>query len=164
LSFRLPFNYLNFEQNDILDGVDSLQKANVIRPIMDFMGEIRYAIVDDKLRKLIDNLYCIHLRQLNLMEQKWSYEKPTNDERIYMEFIYGKKEADKIINDAHFRRKRRNGYKNLFPSKQKQVNSYNVKMKEINEHIRKQKNEYNNVLLDCGMNQEFVESLILEKL
>ncbi len=73
---------------------------------MNINGEIRYSLVNNQLRDLFDKIYCIHVRRLSFLECKWSnYEKPTDDERKQIEFVYGKRKANKIINACYFESK-----------------------------------------------------------
>ena len=58
LSFHLPFDHIGFTQEDVEDGIEILQKVNLIRPIMNINDETRYSLVNNQLRDLFDKIYC----------------------------------------------------------------------------------------------------------
>ena len=164
LSFSLPFDYINFTRKDVIDGIDVLQKANLIRPIMNINGETRYSLVNNQLRDLFDKIYCIHVRRLSFLEGKWSnYEKPTDDERKQIEFVYGKRKADKIINACYFRKQVRKKNQDRFLPVQHERNSYETGMNKINNDIQKLKEKYGNILSNYGFNEDFIESVSFMK-
>lgn len=166
LSFPLPFDHVNYTHEEVEDGIDGLQKVNLIRPIMNINGEIRYSLVNNQLRNLLDKLYNIHIHKLTMMQSKWRYEKPIDDERKQIEFIYGKNKANKIINECYLERqaRKKNREHSVSAQVQEERTRYESEMNKINKYILKLKNKYCNTLSDYGFNEDFFKNLHFEKI
>lgn len=164
LSFPLPFDHVNFTQEEVEDGIDGLQKVNLIRPIMYINGETRYSLVNNQLRDLLDKLYYLHGRKLTLMQSKCRYEKPTDDERNQIEFIYGKRKANKIINECYLERQARKKNREHFIRVPEERTRYESEMNKINKYILKLKDKYCNTLSDYGFNEDFFKNLPFERI
>jgi hypothetical protein len=163
LSFPLPFDHVNFTEEDAEDGMDALQRVNLIRPVMNINGEIRYSLVNNQLRDLLDKLYFIHSRKLTLMQYKWRYEKPTNDERNQIEYIYGKRKANKIINECYLERQaRKKNREHLIPVQEERTR-YESEINKIDKDILKLKDKHCNILSDYGFELDFVKIFLLKE-
>lgn len=84
-------------------GIRLLTKAKIIAPVGKLRGETRYAFADESLRHLVGSCLVIfnHTMQL-LLSKVWQYERKVDkEERAWLERIYGKKQADRIISDNY---------------------------------------------------------------
>lgn len=167
-TFPLPFDHINFTEEEVRDGINKLQNAKLIRAVMYINDEERYTLVNNEFRELLDWLYIIHDRKLGLMKLKWMYEPSTIEEYKQMEFIYGKKEAHKIMNYSYQIRqgirKEIKENKSRVQQVQQSQSDYNLGMAKISGEIQKIKGKYSNTLSRYGFNQDFVENLLFEKI
>lgn len=131
-------------------------------PTTDFTGELRYAIKNDDFRHLFEELYLIHSRIVSLLTYKWMFfERPTSDERKWLDLNYGEREADKIINNCYVERKSltnkvaTNQQKYLQDSLQWLQSSAN----NLNEDFENLKKKYTNLLLEYGFPSYFLETM-----
>ena len=136
------FKHFGFISDDIRRAIQSLCSLNVLKP-MGSLGptlasEVIYKV--DKsifdfmfgLRSLID--YEIFDKIESVMREIWfNVRPPTPEEKDWLYFIYGKQEADRLINDAHDSRyKITNG------------ESMNAYISRINRNDKEKLNEMNN--------------------
>jgi hypothetical protein len=165
ISFPLPFDHIPFTEEEVLHGINKLQSANLIMPVMYINDEERYSLVNNEFREILDRLYNIHTIKVILLKKKWMYQRCTIEESRQMEFIYGKKKANQIINDCYLRRNEIKKYKDCFPFMQQQLKSdYNEWMTKIANDIQKIRGKYSNTLSNYGFSQDIVENLLFEKI
>jgi hypothetical protein len=106
LNYERKFGFVSLHdltKSKVKSGIRLLTKAKIIAPVGKLKGEIRYAFADESLRHLVGSCLVIfnHTMQL-LLSQVWQYERKVNkEERAWLERIYGKKQADRIISDDH---------------------------------------------------------------
>jgi hypothetical protein len=167
-SFPLPFDHIPFTEDEVGDGIYKLQNAKLIRPVLYINDEVRYSLVDNDFRKLLDTLYNIHTEKFGLMQHKWMFEPSTIEEYKQMDFIYGKKKAHKIMIDCYQMRqgirKEIKENKSSVQQVQRFQSDYNLGMAKISGEIQKIKGKFSNTLSDYGFNQDFVENLLFEKI
>jgi hypothetical protein len=167
-TFPLPFDHINFTEEEVRDGINKLQNVKLIRPVIYINDEERYTVVNNEFSELLDSLYGIHSEKLGLIKLKWMYERSTIEEYKQMEFIYGKKKAHEIMNYSYQIRKgikeevKEN--KTLVQQVQQWQSDYNSRMAKISDKIQRIKVKYSNTLLHYGFNQDFVENLLFEKI
>jgi hypothetical protein len=90
-------------KSKVKSGIRLLTKAKIIVPVGKLRGETRYAFADESLRHLVGSCLVIfnHTMQL-LLSKVWQYERKVDkEERAWLERIYGKKQADRIISDNY---------------------------------------------------------------
>lgn len=164
----LPFDHINFTEEEVRDGIYKLQNAKLIRPVMYINDEERYTLVNNEFREVLDSLYIIHTEKLGLMQLKWMYEPSTIEEFKQMEFIYGKKKAHEIRNYSYQIRqgiiKEVTENKSTVQQVQQLQSDYKLRMAKISGEIQKIKGKYSNTLSHYGFNQDFVENLLFEKI
>jgi hypothetical protein len=167
-TFTLPFDHINFTEEEVRDGIHKLQNAKLIRPVLYINDEERYSLVDNEFRRLLDNLYSVHSEKLSLMKLKWMCEGSTIEEYKQMEFMYGKKKTHEIMNYSYrIRQGIRNEIKenkSLVQQVQRWQSDYKLQMTKISEEILKIKGKYFNSLSHYGFSQDFVEYLLFEKI
>lgn len=104
------FSYLGFTSKDIRSAIGSLCSLNVLKP----MGPLRLTIANDVIYKIDKSIFdfiaaldIFHDDDLlsrveSIMTEIWSnFRPPTDDERDWLCFVYGNKEADRLINNAY---------------------------------------------------------------
>jgi hypothetical protein len=167
-SFPLPFDHINFTEEEVTDGIYKLQNAKLIRPVLYINDEERYSLVNNEFRELLDRLYSIHSEKLGLKQLKWDYERSTIEEYKQMEFIYGKNKAHEKMNHSYQLRqgikKQINENKNLVQQVQRWRSDYNLRIAKISDKVQEIKEKYSNTLSHYGFNQDFVEYLLFEKI
>jgi hypothetical protein len=167
-TFPLPFDHINFTEEEVRDGIHKLQNAGLIRPVLYINDEERYTVVNNEFRQLLDSLYSIHSEKLSLMKLKWMYEGSTIEEYKQIEFMYGKRKVHKIMNYSYEIRqgirKEIKENKGLVQQVQRWQSDYNLRMAKISEEILKIKGKYSNTLSHYGFSRDFVENLLFEKI
>jgi hypothetical protein len=167
-TFPLPFDHINFTEEEVRDGIHKLQNAKLIRPVMYINDEERYTLVNNEFRELLDSLYNIHREKMGLIQHRWMYERSTKEEYKQIELIYGKKKAHEIMNYSYQIRqgirKEIKEDKGLVQQVQRWKSDYKLQMAKISEEILKIKGKYSNTLSHYGFSQDFVENLLFEKI
>jgi hypothetical protein len=152
------FGYLGLTSKDIMSAIRSLCSLNVLRsvgslgPTID--NEVIYKI-DKSMFDIMFGLrtlrgYDIFDKIVSIMKDVWSWVRPpTEDEKTWLYFVYGDKEADQLINSAHDSRKkitngeskksyiskmRRNDKEKLIEI-DKKIDRINEEINEIRDHI-----------------------------
>ena len=97
------------------------------------------------------------------MQDKWRYEKPTDDERNQIEFIYGKRKANEIINKCYLERQDRKENREYFIPVQEERIRYESEINKIDKDILKLKDKYCNTISDYGFDQDFVKIFLLKE-
>jgi hypothetical protein len=156
LSFRLPYDHNTFTEAEAKDAIDTLLKANILKPVMSFAGQIRYSIADDRLSTLIEKLGYLHIRKLGLIELNWGYQRPTVSELEQLESAYSKRIVDRIRNESYTRRQVIRRDKIHFPSISKYASG---NMNDLDKEIVLLKEQYSDVLSKYGFNLGFIDSL-----
>jgi hypothetical protein len=106
----MPFvNSIGFREEGIEQqfrkAFNILRDAQLISPIRDVFGQIRFFISDQSLRDLINKIWIIHEHQLDMLRRKMHYVKAPNEiEKHWLERILGKREAGRIIREAELKR------------------------------------------------------------
>jgi hypothetical protein len=102
------FRHFGFTSKDIRGALESLCNLDVLKPVgfATVLNDVIYKI--DK--SLFDFMFDLHLLNSHdifdkiesVMKDIWSrFRPPTEDEKSWLYFVYGNKEADQLINDAH---------------------------------------------------------------
>lgn len=156
LSFLLPYDHNTFTEAEAKDAIDTLLKANILKPVMSFVGQIRYSIADDRLSTLIEKLGYLHIRKLGLIELNWGYQRPTVSELEQLESAYSKRMIDRIRIDSYTRRQAIKRDKTNFQS----ISKYASKnMNDLDKEIVLLKIQYGDVLSKYGFSVGFIDSL-----
>jgi hypothetical protein len=83
-------------------GIMLLTKAGIVEPIRKLGDEMRYSFADNSLRQLIGSCFVVFHHTVNLLSKVWQYERKVNSqERAWLESIYGRRQADRIISDYY---------------------------------------------------------------
>jgi len=100
------FGDLKPASTELEEAFDTLLKERIIRLIaFIFKGEMRYVIADDNLRDMIMDIWGIHMLEWLLLYDKWSYlEKPSEEEKKWLYWASGEKEAKRTLQDAEIKR------------------------------------------------------------
>jgi hypothetical protein len=152
------FRYLKFTSEDIRNAIHSLCSLNVLSP----MGSLGPKIDDEIIYKIDKSIFDIMfgLRTLNgydifdkiesIMKDIWSrFRPPTESEKTWLYFVFGHKEADQLIINAHDSRdkitngesmksyisKIRRNDKEKLAKINKKIELINEEINEINDHI-----------------------------
>jgi hypothetical protein len=79
-----------------------LTKAKIITPVGTLKGETRYAFADESLRKMVASCLIVFNHTIWLLSKVWQYERKVDkEERAWLEKVYGKRQADRIISDNY---------------------------------------------------------------
>lgn len=106
MNYERKFGFVRLDdltKSKVKSGIRLLTKAKIIAPVGKLRGERRYAFADESLRHLVGSCLVIfnHTMQL-LLSKVWQYERKVDkEERAWLERIYGKKQADRIISDNY---------------------------------------------------------------
>ena len=103
-------NSINFRKEEIetefRKAFDSLREARLISLVRDpLFGRTRFIISEESLLNLINKIWIIHEHELDILRRKMDYlEAPDEKEQQWLEQIFGKEEASKIISEASIKR------------------------------------------------------------
>ena len=106
----IPFvNSIDFRKEEVKEefrkAFDNLREARLITLVVDVFGKTRYIISEKSIRDLIDEIWNIHQDQLDILRRKMNYlETPDEREKQWLEQVFGKEEADRIINYPNLKR------------------------------------------------------------
>ncbi len=114
----LVYQDLNFREDEVIQFFELLEKLNLIKklqlyPLM-ILNEERYVIVDDSLKEILADCWTIQSHVSTYLEYVWkSFSKPTNEERIWYEHLWGKSRSEEWFAHCYdMRRKYRKKNKN----------------------------------------------------
>jgi hypothetical protein len=152
------FKYLEFTSEDIRNTIRSLCSLNVLKP----MGSMGPIIDDETIYKIDKSIFDLMfgLRTLNgydifdkiesIMKEAWSrFRPPTESEKNWLYFVFGNKEADRLINNAYDSRNKitngesmksyiskiRRNDKDKLIEIDKKIDRINEEINEIRDHI-----------------------------
>ena len=140
------FSYLGFTSKAIRSAIGSLCSLNVLKP----MGSLRQTIANDVIYKIDKSIFdfmaaldldIIHNDDLfsrvdSIMIEIWSnFRPPTDYEKDWLCFVYGKKEADRLINNAHEARNKNTGGQGMTSYIRKIRREDKTKLNEINRRV-----------------------------
>jgi hypothetical protein len=161
----VPFvNSIDFRKEvkeEFRKAFDNLREEQLIRGIVDIFGKIRFIISEDSLRDLIDKIWAIHGYQLSILHHKMNYlEEPNGREKQWLERVFGKEEAGRIISDANLKRL--------------SIRRENKKVKEMRDNIEYDNNfvegfkkyvskKYEKVIEEYGFPPDLIEGVCLGK-
>jgi hypothetical protein len=106
VNYERKFGFVSLHdltKSKVKSGIRLLTRAKIIAPVGKLRGETRYAFADESLRHLVGSCLVIfnHTMQF-LLSKVWQYERKVDkEERAWLERIYGKKQADRIISDNY---------------------------------------------------------------
>lgn len=104
VNYKRKFGFVSLHdlrKSKVKRGIRLLTKAKIITPVGTLKGETRYAFADEFLRNIIGSCLVVfsHTMEL-LLSIVWQYERKVNmEERAWLEKVYGKRQADRIISD-----------------------------------------------------------------
>jgi hypothetical protein len=111
-----------------------LEKQKLLKRIklkqLEYLNEKRYTIEDNSLRKLLADCWTLQSHVFTYLEYCWqSISKPTNEEKIWFEHLWGKYRSNKWFVYCHNIRK------------EYQIENKNQLLKETQERINWEKSE-----------------------
>jgi hypothetical protein len=135
------FRYLSFTSEDIRNAIESLCNIDVLKPI----GSLGHTIANQVIYKIdmsvFDFMFAINnedpfARVISVMTEIWSnFRPPTNDEKKWLYFVYGNKEADRLINNAHEARVKITGGQGMTSYIRKIRRDDKMKLNELNKSV-----------------------------
>jgi hypothetical protein len=157
------FRYFGFTSDDIRIGLESLRSLNLLEP----MG---LTVINDLIYKIDKSLFHL-MSELNsqdffnrieqVMRKIWfNYRHPTDDEKKWLDFIYGNKEAARIISDAYEARRKIFGGKNLKAFVKTIVINDKMRLESMNKRIDEINEEIKNIQQDMQITREVYKTHI----
>lgn len=152
------FEHFKFTSEDIRNAVRSLCGLNVLKPV----GSLGLSIDEEVIYKIdksifdlmfglhtLDNGYDLFDKLESVMKEVWSgFRQPTEDEKTWLYFVHGAKEADQLINSAYESRKKitdgesMNSYVSRIRRNDKEkLRMMNARIDAINKEITKVKDD-----------------------
>lgn len=138
------FSYFGFTSKDIRNAIESLCSLDILKPIgslgLTIANEVIYKI-DMSVFDFIAALDIFHDNNLfsrveAIMTEIWSnIRPPTDDEKDWLCFVYGKKEADRLINNAYEARNKITGGQGVTSYIRKIRREDKTKLNEINKRV-----------------------------
>ena len=137
------FRYLGFTSEDIRSAIESLCSLNVLKP----MGSLGLTIANEVIYKIDKSIFDLMAaldmddkdlfsRIESIMIEIWSnFRPPTEDEKQWLDFVYGKREADRLINNAYGARKEITGGQDMNSYTRKIRKDDKMKLDEINKRV-----------------------------
>jgi hypothetical protein len=151
------FKHFRFISEDIRSAIGSLCSLNVLKPMGSLGPTIDSEVIYKIDKSIFDFMFCLHSlidydifdKIESIMKDIWSSVRPpTPDEKDWLYFIYGEKEADRLINDAHDSRyKITNGesmksyISRITRNNKEKLNEMNNRIDAINKEITKIKDD-----------------------
>jgi hypothetical protein len=137
------FQHLGFASEDIRSAIGSLCSLNVLKP----MGSLGLTIANDVIYKIDKSIFDfmaaldmddndLFSRIESIMTEIWSnFRPPTEDEKQWLDFVYGKREADRLINNAYNARKEITRGQDMNSYIRKIRRDDKMKLNEINKRV-----------------------------
>jgi hypothetical protein len=128
----LPYQPLNLTQDKVTQYFELLEKHKLINRIklkqLEYLNEERYTIVDNSLKALLADCWSLQSHVLTYVEYYWtSVSKPTKEEKIWFEHLWGKNMSNQCFIDCNNRRR------------EYQKKKHNPKSKETSDRINDEK-------------------------
>ena len=90
----LPYQKLKITEDEIKQSFRLLENQNLIKVIpyyLEFLNQERYMIVDNVLKELLADCWTLQSHVFTYLEYRWqSLSKPTNEEKVWYEHLWGK--------------------------------------------------------------------------
>lgn len=87
-----------FTEEEVQQAFSKLMEAGLIKRVSTSEGQPRYVTTDPALRDMIRIIWRIHNLEWHNLLNKWMLlQRPSKEERIWVEKLYGKKHTDKIF-------------------------------------------------------------------
>jgi hypothetical protein len=138
------FRYLGFTSENIRSAIRSLCSLDVLEP----MGSLGPTIANEVIYKIDKSIFDIlaaldifhdnflFSRVESIMIEIWSnFRPPTDGEKQWLYFVYGNKEADRLINNAHDARNKIIGGQGKNSYIRKIIRDDKTKLDEINKTV-----------------------------
>jgi len=107
---ELPLGYNSYSREEINECFNLLEEKNLIKKVLSLqlinLNQERYILVDDSLRYVLR--YCWNMQAMvrQYLNSIWTYiRKPTDDERIWLEYMKGKQKTQRLM--SHYNRIRK---------------------------------------------------------
>ena len=157
----VPFvNSIEFRKEEVekqfRKAFDNLKQQHLIRGVLDIFGKIKFIVSDDTLRDLIDKIWAIHEYELNTLYHKMNYlEEPNKKERQWLELVFGKEEAGRMITRANLERLSVSG-------EDKKINEMGDEYVEGFKRFKKYVSEkYGKVIEEYGFPTDLIEGICI---
>lgn len=163
----VPFvNSIDFRKEEIekqfRKAFHNLREARLISLIRDpFFGKTRFIISEESLQDLINKIWIIHEYQLSILRRKMNYiEAPDEIEKQWLERIFGKQEAGRIISDASLKRLSNNREDEKVKKMQDDIENDNKIVEGIKRHVSK---TYEKVIQEYDFPTDLIEGVCFGK-
>ena len=108
---RILFRHMGNNNEDIERVIKLLNENKMIRPIAIFNGDIRYCVIDDRLRKLLLEYWTLYNFVTGKMKRIWdNFRAPSSEEREWFSRFWGSRATDDIFRLYYQRRQELKGY------------------------------------------------------
>jgi hypothetical protein len=139
----------------------NLRDTRLISLIKDiFLGKTRYIFSDESLRDLISKIWNIHEYQLAILRNKMVCEAPDEIEKLFLERIFGKDEAGKIIGAANLKRQSISREDQKVKEARDDIENDNKIVEGIKRHVT---NKYKKVIQEYDFPIDLIEGVTLGK-
>lgn len=153
------FCHYEFTHKELNDAINLFRRTGLIRPIPPIIsGQLRFALADESIRKLILRIWKIHRQELGILySELFIFGKPLTDiDRNKFLLFYGKEGLSKLNLYAHHTKQVMT--KEFAGKRAKKIRELNELTKKwINEQIGRLKNEYEPALQDYPFLSNVIE-------
>jgi hypothetical protein len=105
MNYDRKFGFINtrdLTRAKVKRGIRLLVKTGIIVPIGTLAEETRYSFADKSLRQLVGSSLVVFNHTMELLSKAWQYERKVSvQERAWLERVYGRRQADRLISDCH---------------------------------------------------------------
>jgi hypothetical protein len=135
-----------------------LRDNYLIAPIQDLFADgLRFVIADETLQDLINEIWSVHWRELELLKNRLNYSSPpSEEEEQWLRRIYGDNEATKIIADAD-RHRRSEQVRDV-------QKSGKYARDQIDSHIASIAKKYQTKVRECSFPTDLIENVCFRKI
>ena len=107
---HVPFvSYISFTRKEVLSAAKTLEEYGLLES-RTILGEKRFVIKDENLRRLIDSIWFVHILDVHLLHLKLIHKRPTDRDKEYLRSFVDEKIANKLrihANDIRISNKQR---------------------------------------------------------
>jgi hypothetical protein len=142
---RLPYQPLNLTQDKVTQYFELLEKHKLIDRIklkeLEYLNEERYTIVDNSLKTLLADCWSLQNHTFTYFEYYWkSVSKPTNEEKIWFEHLWGKNRSNQWFIECNTRRREYHKENNnqLLPETQERIDWEKSEIRKTFDSIEKE--------------------------
>ena len=140
-----------------------LREANLIKPVADKVsGDVRFIISENSLRDLINEIWVIHKYQLSILNRKMNYVGAPNErEKQWLERIFGKEEAGRIISQANLKRVSNSSERQKVKEIRDNIDYDNKVVERFKKHVS---GKYEKVIKEYGFPTDLIEDVCIGRI